>query len=150
MDRTKDLHNDSTGQAETYAFFNLLKEVIWERNLLRELGFPQQEPTNCYSDNDGVVIQSTKVVNHASAKHYRIAQAFIRQVCADGIAKATPIHTSLNPSDIGTKPSLSASTFQRHACVICHGSPTELHLLVVTFDEGKCWNNPFIQVTFIH
>ena len=63
----------STGQAETYAFFNLLKEVIWERNLLSELGFPQQEPTTCYSDNDGVVIQSTKVVNHASAKHYRIA-----------------------------------------------------------------------------
>jgi hypothetical protein len=108
----------STGQAETYAFFNLLKEVIWERNLLSELGFPQQNPTYCYSDNDGVIIQSTKVVNHATAKHYRIAQAFIRQVCADGVAKAIPIHTSLNPSDIGTKPSLSASTFQRHVLSI--------------------------------
>lgn len=103
----------STGQAETYAFHNLLKEIIWERNLLRELGFPQEGPTPCYCDNDGVIIQSTKMVNHAAAKHYRIAQAFIRQICSDGIAKALAIDTSNNPSDIGTK-ALAVLPFQRH------------------------------------
>jgi len=96
----------STGQAETYAFFNLLKEIFWERNLLSDLGFPQKKPTTCYCDNDGVIIQSTKVVNHAAAKHYRISQAFIRQVCGDGIARSAPIASVDNSSDLGTKPLL--------------------------------------------
>ena len=103
----------STGQAETYAFHSLLKEIIWERNLLRELGFFQEGHTPCYCDNDGVTIKSTKMVNHAAAKHYRIAQAFIRQICSDGIAKALAVDTSNNPSDIGTK-ALAVLPFQRH------------------------------------
>ena len=41
-----------------------------------------------------------------------------KRIIPTGIAKATPIHTSLNPSDIGTKPSLSISTFQRHVLSI--------------------------------
>ena len=53
------------------------------------------------------------MVNHAAAKHYRIAQAFIRQICSDGIAKALGIDTTDNPSDIGTKP-LSVCSFRRH------------------------------------
>ena len=101
------------GQAETYAFSRLLKEIIWERKLLQELGFPQTGPTPCYTDNDGVVIQSTKMVNHAAAKHYRISQAFIRQVCSDGVATALPIDTNSNCADIGTKP-LGGEAFIRH------------------------------------
>ena len=80
---------------------------------MAELGFPQATATPCYCDNDGVVIQSTKMVNHAAAKHYRISQAFIRQVCQDGIAKVLPIASDLNPSDMGTKPN-GKDAFQRH------------------------------------
>ena len=107
----------STGQAETYAFANLIKEIIWERNVFKDLGFPQSGPTLCYTDNDGVVTQSTKMINHASAKHYRITQAFIRQVCVDGVVKAQPIASEFNYSDIGTKP-LLAKLFLRHRATL--------------------------------
>lgn len=116
----------STGQAETYSFSRLLKEIIWERKLLQELGFPQTDPTPCYTDNDGVVIQSTKMVNHAAAKHYRISQAFIRQVCSEGIATALPIDTHSNCSDIGTK-ALTGTLFLRHrAAIMGPQSPADL------------------------
>ena len=103
----------STGQAETYAFASLAKEIIWDRLMLKELGFPQVRPTEARTDNDGVLLQSTKSVNHAAAKHYRIAQDFIRQLCTDKIIKASRVDTDLNPSDIGTK-ALHAPVFVRH------------------------------------
>ena len=81
--------------------------------MMQELGFPQVGPTEVRTDNDGVIIQSTKAVNHATAKHYRIAQDFIRQLCTDDVIKAARVGTEVNPSDIGTK-ALHAPVFLRH------------------------------------
>jgi len=103
----------STGQSETYSFQSLAKEIIWDRLFLSELGYHQKYPTNIHTDNDGVVIQSTKAVNHATAKHYRIAQAFIRQLDRDRIIKALPIDTADNASDIFTK-ALPVKPFLKH------------------------------------
>jgi hypothetical protein len=103
----------STGQAETYAYASLVKELIWQRQMRKCLGFPQESPSVGYSDNDGVILQSKKAINHATAKHYRIAQAFIRQTREDGVVMPVPIDTALNPSDFGTKP-LGVEAFRRH------------------------------------
>ena len=103
----------STGQAETYAYARLCKEVIWERGMLREMGFPQSSPTEIQTDNQGVLIQSQKSVNHSVAKHYRIAQAFIRQLVASGVVQGCDVKSGDNSSDIGTKPLLT-EPFVRH------------------------------------
>jgi hypothetical protein len=103
----------STGQAETYAYSRLCREVIWERNMLFEMGFPQLKPTEIQTDNQGVLIQSEKSVNHSVAKHYRIAQAFIRQLVADGVVKGSDVESGENCSDMGTKPLLT-EPFVRH------------------------------------
>ena len=107
----------STGQAESYAYARLCKEVIWERNMLREMGFPQLMPTEIQTDNQGVLIQSEKSINHSVAKHYRIAQAFIRQLVASGVVKGSDVRSGDNSSDIGTKPLLS-EPFARHRLAI--------------------------------
>ena len=107
----------STGQAETYAYARLCREVIWERDMLREMGFPQSMPTKVETDNQGVLIQSEKSVNHSVAKHYRIAQAFIRQLVADGVVKGSDVKSGDNSSDIGTKPLLT-EPFIRHRFTI--------------------------------
>ena len=103
----------STGQAETYAMVSLVKEVVWERHLLRELRHAQVEPTATACDNDGVLKQSTKVINHSMAKHYRIGQAYIRYNGEDHTIKVVGIDTADNPSDIFTK-ALPAPAFIRH------------------------------------
>jgi hypothetical protein len=107
----------SVGQAETYAMLILMKSIVWLRTLLSELGFPQQGPTPLAVDNDGVRQQSTNSINHSAAKHYRIAQSYIRQKVDDKVAVCNRVDSDLNPSDIYTK-ALYALLFLRHQGVI--------------------------------
>jgi hypothetical protein len=73
----------ATGQAETYAMLGLVKTIVWLRILLAELHFEMDEPTELRTDNDGVLKQNTKSINHTTTKHYRIAQAYIREKVRD-------------------------------------------------------------------
>ena len=107
----------STGQAETYAMQSLVKEVVWERHLLSELRFHQCSPTLLLTDNDGVLKQSTKAINHSTAKHYRIAQAYIRSMVQNQTIKVDRIDTAANPADLFTK-ALHAPAFHRHRATI--------------------------------
>ena len=61
---------NSTGMSETFAHQALGTQVIWNRHLLKELGFAQTKATVADTDNEGVKNQSTKAINHAGAKHY--------------------------------------------------------------------------------
>jgi hypothetical protein len=107
----------STGQAETYALVALTKEVVWLRHLLWDLGFPQSAPTPAYTDNDGVLSQATKAINHAAAKHYRLGQAYVRQLGKSKVIKVKGISTSDNAADIFTK-ALAAPLFLKHRLTI--------------------------------
>jgi hypothetical protein len=103
----------STGQAETYALQSLCKDTIWARGFLREVGYPMSRPTKLGQDNDGVLKQSKKTVNHTQAKHYRIAQAYIRQLAQNETIQMFRLSTEFNWTDIFTK-ALNAPAFLRH------------------------------------
>jgi hypothetical protein len=103
----------STGQAETYALQQLVKEVVWARHLMQDLRIPCAMPTIILTDNDGVFKQSTKTINHTAAKHYRMAQAYIRQKGEDQTIKVEQVDTKLNASDMMTK-ALHVPLFHRH------------------------------------
>ena len=57
--------------------------------------------------------QSTKTINHTAAKHYRMAQAYIRHKGEDGSIEVGQIDTKYNASDMMTK-ALHAPLFYRH------------------------------------
>ena len=103
----------STGQAETYALLGLVKDTEWMRSLLADLGEPQSSPTKLAVDNDGVFKQSKKQINHTTAKHYRIAHAYIRNSELDGVSDVGQVNTEDNRSDMYTK-ALAARLFVRH------------------------------------
>jgi len=103
----------STGQGETYAHVTMAKEVEWTREFLRELNHPVNATTISYCDNDGVVKQSKKPINHNRAKHYRVSQAYIREMNANNIIDTRTINTDDNPADILTKP-LHAPKYIQH------------------------------------
>ena len=103
----------STGQAETHALLSLIKEVVWLRHLLYDLGHPQLAPTATHTDNRGVLLQSTKCINHTRSKHFRVAQAYIRSKAKDLTILVTDVVSKFNPSDLFTKP-LHWPLFQRH------------------------------------
>jgi hypothetical protein len=103
----------STGQAETYSLASVIKEVVWIRHLLHDIRHPQTKPTRTRTDNQGVKLQATKAVNHATAKHYRISQAYIRSKGDDGTVEVEKVATALNHSDFLTK-ALCTELFVRH------------------------------------
>lgn len=107
----------STQQAETYAVSACLRDVIWIRILLDELGAAQVDPTVIDTDNQGVHQQSTKQINHATAKHFRINQAFIRQNGEDKVSSVNKIDTKSNSSDAFTK-ALHGPLFFAHRLAI--------------------------------
>ena len=92
---------------------NLVKEIELQRILLSELDEQQVDPTPVDSDNAGVIKQSTKQVNHTTAKHYRISQAYIRNRQNDGIIKSQKVGTDDNESDIYTK-ALPEKPYSKH------------------------------------
>ena len=71
---------------------------------------------HCY--NQGVHIQSTKAINHATAKHFRVSQAFIRGFKGeDGSIHVNKIGTNDNHSDFFTK-ALCVELFRKHRDVV--------------------------------
>ena len=107
----------STGQAETYALQDLVKDTIWLKELVRELGYGLRVPTPLGTDNDGVWKQSKKAFNHSGAKHYRLAQGYIRQAQLNRVIDVESKDTDLNAADIFTK-ALSSAIFIRHQLTI--------------------------------
>jgi hypothetical protein len=93
----------STGQSETHAAHDAVEEIVWLRHLAEELGDVIDYPILLRNDNSGVVKQSTKPINHTSAKHYRVAQAFIRAECNNGHVRIGQVNTKDNVPDILTK-----------------------------------------------
>ena len=65
-----------------------------------------------YCDNDGVCLQAKNPINHSSAKHFRVSQAYIRMLDENTI-DTTTIDTKLNPADIFTK-ALPSPLFIQH------------------------------------
>jgi hypothetical protein len=103
----------STGHSETHAAHDAAEELVWLRHLASELGDCVDYASPLFSDNAGVVSQSTKQINHGSAKHYRVAQAAIRQYGDIDIIKICKVDSADNTADILTK-ALPRSLFHKH------------------------------------
>ena len=112
----------ATGQAETYAMQGAVKDTVWVRGFMRELGIPMNRPTPLRTDNDGVLKQSTKTINHTVAKHYCIAQAYIRQHVRDETVQVLGENTDDNETDMFTK-ALHAPKFTKFSLPIMGPQP---------------------------
>jgi hypothetical protein len=97
---------DSTTEAEYIAASESVKECVWIRKFLIELGvFPNaSSPLNLYRDNNGAIAQAKEPRNHQKSKHvlrkFHLIQEFVRR----GEIKICKIHTDLNVADPLTKP----------------------------------------------
>jgi hypothetical protein len=107
----------STQQAETYALASMVKSTIWLRQLTHELGVTPKGPTVQLTDNRGVYLQSSKQVNHAAAKHFRIAQALIQNL-QDDVIKVDTVDTKDNGADFFTKGSIPKVAFYKHRLAV--------------------------------
>ncbi|CAM8944240.1 unnamed protein product [Rhodiola kirilowii] len=92
----------STTEAEYIAITEAVKEALWLRGLLIELGF-EQKRVKVFCDNQGAVHLSKHQVFHERSKHIDIRMHFVRDIVESGEVGIEKISTENNPADMLTK-----------------------------------------------
>ncbi|PHT40240.1 Retrovirus-related Pol polyprotein from transposon TNT 1-94 [Capsicum baccatum] len=99
----------STTEAEYIAATEGVKEAIWLRGLVAELGL-QQHILVMFCDSQTAVHLARNRKHHSKTKHIDIKCHFIRDIVDAGEITVEKIHTTENPADMLTKP-LPAAKF---------------------------------------
>jgi hypothetical protein len=103
----------SSTEAEINPLVDVSKEVIWFRQLLKELGFPQLEPTPIFEDNASAITLATKWSgNNKRTKHFGIRIHFLLEQYNTSVIELVHLSTDHQIADILTKP-LTTDQFLR-------------------------------------
>lgn len=103
----------STAESEYMAAAAAVKEALWMRTLLADLGFPPG-PVPIFSDNQAAIKILQNPISSNRSKHIDVLYHFARERVARGEVTFTYISTEDMVADILTKP-LPEVKFNRHA-----------------------------------
>uniref|UniRef100_A0A1J3F7G4 Retrovirus-related Pol polyprotein from transposon TNT 1-94 n=1 Tax=Noccaea caerulescens TaxID=107243 RepID=A0A1J3F7G4_NOCCA len=92
----------STTEAEYVSLTEAVKEAIWIKGLLRDMGFSEEKAV-VWCDSQSAICLSKNNVFHERTKHVSYKYHFIRDIIEDGEVEVSKVHTSENPADILTK-----------------------------------------------
>ena len=100
-------------EAEYTAACHGVKEAVWFRGVLRDLGVSQatSEPSDMHIDNHGVLLLVQNPSTSQRTKHISVAYHFTREAVARGEVDVVPVSTEYQHADMLTK-SLSSSVFK--------------------------------------
>ena len=94
----------SSTEAELYAAVEAIKDIMWFRSLMAEIGFPQTEPTPMYVDNASMIALATAYSgNHKRVKHFLVRLNFLIDAVAAGVVIMEKVDTLVNLADALTK-----------------------------------------------
>ena len=94
---------DSSTVAEYIGAHLAAKQILWARNFLEELGFPQKGPTTLFEDNKSTISLIQNSGNGSHTKHIALRYAFIREQVRLGFIKMEHLSTENMTSDMLTK-----------------------------------------------
>jgi hypothetical protein len=103
----------SITEAELCALVECIKEVIWTRFFLEEIGFKQVKPTVIFEDNAALIALCEKVGNESGTKHHIKKLNFVREQINNGTIILHHVDSENNVADFLTKP-LFREPFERH------------------------------------
>ncbi|CAM8987589.1 unnamed protein product [Rhodiola kirilowii] len=92
----------STIEAEFMAITEAVKEALWMKGLMTELGHGQS-CGKVHSDSQGAIHLSKHHVFHERSKHIDVRMHFVRDVADFGVVQVVKIGTKENPADMLTK-----------------------------------------------
>ncbi|KAL5577780.1 hypothetical protein UlMin_019479 [Ulmus minor] len=93
----------STTEAEYIAVTEGVKEAMWLKGLVGELGCVHDK-VEVFCDNQSSIHLTKNQMFHERTKHIDIKFHFIRDVVSQGIVSVEKVHTDDNPADMLTKP----------------------------------------------
>ena len=104
---------NSSAEAECIAMSACVREVVFARQLLHELGAPCTSPTKMHVDNDAAIAIATNAGFTQRSKSIRICFHNVGlSVAAEEVA-LEPIRSQKNPADVLTK-TVSRAVHVRH------------------------------------
>ncbi|KAH9793888.1 hypothetical protein KPL71_004697 [Citrus sinensis] len=92
----------STTEAEYMVATEAVKEAIWLKGLLGDLGVIQENIT-VFCDNQSVIFLAKNQTYHARTKHIDVKYHYVREIIESGVVLLRKIDTKDNPSDMLTK-----------------------------------------------
>ncbi|KAH9697414.1 hypothetical protein KPL71_023600 [Citrus sinensis] len=98
----------STTEAEYIALTEAVKEAIWLRGLVSELGL-KQEVVIVSCDSSSAIQLSKNPKYHERTKHIDVRMHFIRDEISEGVVNVVNVASEVNPADMLTKPLPSVS-----------------------------------------
>ena len=93
----------SSTEAEYYALGDGVKEALWLRELMQEIGFTLDKPTTIHQDNQSTMAIALNPIHHSHVKHMSIRSHFIRDHIAKEEVKLVYCPTGDMIADIFTK-----------------------------------------------
>jgi len=92
----------STTEAEYISLTEAVKEGLWLKCFMSELGY-DQDCAEIYCDSQSAIHLSKNTMYHERTKHIDVRLHFIRDIIAEWVIKVKKICTDVNPADILTK-----------------------------------------------
>ncbi|CAI7865835.1 unnamed protein product [Closterium sp. NIES-54] len=93
----------SSVESEYMALFRAVREIVWQRRLLAELGEKQQGPNPLYYDSQGAIAIAKNPVLHGLTKHMRVKWHWTRSMVAAGEVELRYVKTTGQPANMMTK-----------------------------------------------
>ena len=93
----------STTEAEFVAASTTGNEIMWLRNVLKELGFEVKQSCSLFMDNKSAVQVAKNPEHHGRMKHLDLAFYWLRDMVNKGSIKPAFVSTLDNPADLLTK-----------------------------------------------
>jgi ribA/ribD-fused uncharacterized protein len=115
----------STAEAETTAAVSCLKEVVWLRLLLFELGYAQPGSTEVFEDSMATIKAASNNSQTRASRYYQLRTAFIRQLIKSGTMHFTYVNTEEQTADVLSK-NVPAELFIRHQSGLLGPQPESL------------------------
>ncbi|GJS93849.1 retrovirus-related pol polyprotein from transposon TNT 1-94 [Tanacetum coccineum] len=101
--KKQNVMSQSSLEAEYRVMAQTTCELVWLRNLLSEIGFPQSKPMKMWCDNQATIYIATNPVFHERTKHIEVDCHFTREKLEDGTITTPHIRTESQFADVLTK-----------------------------------------------
>nr|GEV65551.1 uncharacterized mitochondrial protein AtMg00810-like [Tanacetum cinerariifolium] len=93
----------SSSGAEYGAMAQTTSKLVWLRNLIGDIGFPQSKPMKMWCDNEAAIYIVTNPVFHERTKHAEVDCHFTREKLEDVTITTPHIRTESQLADVLTK-----------------------------------------------
>jgi hypothetical protein len=118
----------STCEAEYKTLSLATKATLSIRQFLEEIGFPQDNPTTIFNDNQAAIAMSKQAYCSSSTRHMKLKFHFVREQIKAGTIKIAYLETGKMVADIMTK-ALDRVLFERFRRMLLDGQDEDGNLL---------------------